>query len=1070
MNVHETPRLSVRLLAKTVARSARPLLALLVATGLVQAQTKSLVISNTTWGTVTAPVYGSSESNANYSAAETLAGPNKFGSYFAGVLPNGRKVTPSGTSVQIGMNPLGVVLTPDGKFAITSNDDERDANYASYQSSVNKGGYSLTVVNTSTMAVVSQYNVTGVWFIGMQATGTGPYTIWVSGGGDNNMKTFTLDGTTGILTAGASIAIPATQPSTSGFVSNYTPNASWNVKDVNGNLPTAPSGFNRTANPAITFPAGSALSPDGKYLYVACNGDNSVAVINTTTQAVAKQVSVGRFPYAVSVSNDGTQVYVSNWGVEEYKFKSPIYGADGTLTALATTGANYPDGFYVPNYSATGTLPASSSVTVLSAPGGDGSQLTPVVGRYFGRNLDSLNNVGSSHPNSMAVVKAGTKEVLYVAQGNTDKLGRIQLRTNQKLTDIDLSVVSGVTPLTPHGTYPNALVVSPDNKRLYVAEAGINSIAVLDVTDPTNPSLLGRIPSGWYPTAVSISADSHYLYVANAKGIGEDINPAINTAGGTPPPTGLGSDSRVDSNFIFGSLQQIDLTTLALDNTTVLNNNYAVNTPSNTDVVPLGGKPSARIKHVIFILHENKTFDAQLGSLSANFGNFAGTNFNNIDGTIYSNIQNTGVTLNTQALATTFATAVNYYSESEESDAGHQFAASGTATDYTEKTLLVKGKRGMLVNKNFEPEDYPETGYIFNNAARHKVSFKDYGAMVRIEGTDTGSSTPTTLNDPLSGNAGYPQLQADGLHITDPLVEGGDTTTTTTGLGQSYFLAKPVVAILGGTNANGEARLDLNYPGYNFNISDQRRALEFIADFDRMANAGTLPTFLYIYQPNDHTGSVQAPNTGVSGKSSLNQIADGDVGLGMVVNHIMNSSVYYDATSNTGSAIFATYDDAQSSLDHVHPHRTPLVVISPFAKPGFLATRHYSTASIVKTEELLMGLPPNNLGDLFATDLRDMFQSTYNGIVASQVGFKIGGNALKVQVSPEAEQIWALAKHLDLSGPDRDSKRLGYLHRLELQADQLHSAAKKAGTLATPEYAKQQKALLDQAIAVVHTN
>ena len=75
-----------------------------------------------------------------------------------------------------------------------------------------------------------------------------------------------------------------------------------------------------------------------------------------------------------------------------------------------------------------------------------------------------------------------------------------------------------------------------------------------------------------------------------------------------------------------------------------------------------------------------------------------------------------------------------------------------------------------------------------------------------------------------------------------------------------------------------------------------------------------------------------------------------------------------------------TFDDAQSTLDHIHPYRTPLIVVSPYAKPGYVAKRHYSTASIVKTEELLLGLPPNNLGDLFATDLRDLFQSTYNNI------------------------------------------------------------------------------------------
>ena len=125
--------------------------------------------------------------------------------------------------------------------------------------------------------------------------------------------------------------------------------------------------------------------------------------------------------------------------------------------------------------------------------------------------------------------------------------------------------------------------------------------------------------------------------------------------------------------------------------------------------------------------------------------------------------------------------------------------------------------------------------------------------MIRIEGTDTAHGSP-------SGFAGYPRPQANNFDVTHPLINDGDTTSRVQGLGQLYFLAMPVVAVLGGVNANGEQRIDHNYPGYNFNISDQRRAKEFIADFDRMVTANSLPQFLYIYQPNDHTGTAQAAN------------------------------------------------------------------------------------------------------------------------------------------------------------------------------------------------------------------
>jgi hypothetical protein len=622
------------------------------------------------------------------------------------------------------------------------------------------------------------------------------------------------------------------------------------------------------------------------------------------------------------------------------------------------------------------------------------------------------------------------------------------------------------------GAYPNAMVVSPDNRKLFVAEAGINSVAVLDVTDPFHPSLLGRIPTGWYPTGLAISPDGKTLYVANAKGVGEDINNAIDITGAngqTPPPSGLASDSRVDSNYIFGSLQQVSLATIPWDNSTVQANNFAVQKSVDTSVVPMGGTTgSPRIKTVIFILHENKTFDSMLGNLGEHFGNFAGTTFNNPNGTSYSSRQFTGVSLNTQALAQAFAAAVNYYSDSEESDAGHQFATSGTASDYTEKTLLVKSGRGLLVNKNFEPEDYPENGYIFNNLARWDKSFKDYAGLIRIGGTDTGTSIPTTINDPLSGNVGYPTLQADNFTVTNnPLVNAGDVSTATQGLGQSYFLKLPILGVLGTTNPNGTPRLDLNYPGYNFNISDQRRAQEFIKDFDTMVSAGTLPQFLYIYQPNDHTGSVQAPNaSSVVSNGPLQQIADGDVGLGLVVQHIMKSPIYYNATQNTGAAIFMTYDDAQSSLDHIHPHRTPLLVVSPFAKAGYIATRHYSTASVVKTEDLLLGMPAMNFGDLFATDLRDMFQSTYNGITANQINFNLDPT---LAPSKEGKKIWSLVSKLDTSAPDRDSRRLGVLIRLSIEADQLRDQATKSETLGTAPYQKQQNDLYEQAEKLVRT-
>jgi YVTN family beta-propeller protein len=1108
-------------------------------------------VDGTNWGTVTAPVYGTSEglradgtATSTYSAAELLAGPNKskelalpsgsFPTYFDGVLPNGKIVAPAGIVTQIGMHPLGSALTPDGQYLVVSNDDERNISNGFDPSrpttgvstlpsptatggSVNLiGGYTVTVLRTSDMTVAAQTTVNAA-FIGLQIVPSGSgYTVYASGGPANDVKVLTFTppagSAAGTLTAGTPIKINPITPN--GSVTNFTQAATTAAQRAafnGGDFPENGGGSGSSVGAAqIVFPAGSALSPDGKYLYVACNGDNSLAVISTTTNAVIKQVPVGFLPYNVTVSRDGTKVLVSNWGVEPYSFLAPpTFDGSGNVTALngavtpLSSVAAVSSLFYVPLTSTTGSNPKTSSVSVISVPGANPANASLLGSVYEGQpgGVDDRYLVGETHPSATAIVRNGIQEVEYITKTNSDALGMVLVANNRKLADFNLSPLN--LNLTGghqvHGSYPNALAVSPDNKRLYVAEAGLDSVAVLDVSTPTQPKLLGRIPTGWYPSALSVSADGKTLYIVNDKGVAEDLNPKTDFS---TNPTASGIESFSNSNSLFGTVQKVNLAGYPLNNSSALNANYAVQNPAalDTSIVPIGGGASGKIKHVIFILHENKTFDSVLGN-QTHFGVFADQDYNLASGatsldteyTVTGATGFTAITQNTQALADTFATGVNYYSDAEESDGGHQFSASGTASDYTEKTLLVKTGRGLLANKNFEPEDYPEGGYIFNNAARNGVSFKDYGALIRVSGTDNGYANPAKTIDPTSGLAGVPVapesspvLNGQNTTSVPPAmnqpteVASSDVTSPTQGLGQSYFLKNPILAILGENNANGEPHLDKNYPGYNFGISDQRRALEFNKDFDRMAAAGTLPTYIYLYQPNDHTGPAATTNISITGgnPSGAELIADGDTAFGMVVKHIMQSPVYYNSADGTGSAIFFTYDDAQSGRDHLDPHRTPLIVISPYAKPGYLATRHYVTASIVKTEELLMGLPPNNYGDLFATDLRDMFQSTYNGIHLSTDGLTLLGPNQTALVKLHAKssyvatlpgrKVWKLSEKLDSSSPDQDSYRLSMVTLLSMQADTLYRQAAKKNSLHTAGYKAAQAHVYQAALKVVN--
>lgn len=1080
-----------------LGRLRLPLLAAMFSLSAPLAYPQTPPISADNWGDFTAPVFGQYETGV-YNGAELFAGPLKFrdGRYFHGVLPNGRIVDPAGISVQIGMNPLGVTITSDGAYVITSNDDEREENYPSLQSTINRGGYSLSVIRTSDMKVVSQIKP-GRLFIGLQVAGNGPYTLYAAGGGDQQIKCFTVDADGKIESAGYPITIPPLLPSNAGYVTHYLPSPNMNNKLAPEFRPPTPAGFS-PSGAQITYPAGITLSPSGKFLYVACNGDNSLAIIDTSSRKVIKQIPVGYFPYGVCVSADSKTVLVSNWGLHEYKFVAPTYDrTTGNLTALGRIPGEFDGGldqlFFVPNP----VRPASrnaSSISVISADETTGAW-NPAGNVSEDRPLDSLYHVGGSHPSAMAIVKRGHQEVLYVARANDDTLGLLSIDGRQALPTFDLDPfkLSLKHHQRVHGVVPNALVVSSDGTRLYVAEGGINSVAVLDTTQPDRPRLLGRIPTGWFPSGLALAGKS--LYVINAYGVGEDLDPGILPAAKTgrpfsvgvvsaisvkkkksgkkaarklprmqtdPKPTSEENDPFVDGNYLFGTAQKIDLASISPTNDTVLNLNSIYHPLPHQRVVPTGGKSSEKIDHVFFILKENKTFDSMLGSETEHFGPYASELFPDHSREIISDEQYTSVVPNARLLAKTFATAVNYFSDSEESDIGHQYAASGTASDYSLKTFLTKEGRGLLAQKNYDAEDYPDAGYIFNNAARNGVSFKMYGDMVRVAGIDKGDSVPTTLNDPQSGKAGLPKLNDDGA-ITKPLENLGDVETPTQGVGLSFFVNAPILNVLGDNNLNGEPHLDGDYPGYNFNISDQRRALHFIADYDRMVKSDKLPRFCFIYLPNDHTGGLKAPNSNEFSATGMQQVADGDVALGMIVQHIMSSSAYYNPKSGKGSAIFITWDDSQSTRDHIHPHRTPLIVVSPYVKPGYLGKRHYSTSSIVKTEELMLGLPPNNFGDLLATDLRDLFQDTPNGILPPDQFSRV----VQYQPSPEAEHIWKLAVRLDNSGPDRDSRRLGELNRLAARADLLHARFIRLQGLASPGYRAEQTALYREALAVV---
>jgi DNA-binding beta-propeller fold protein YncE len=900
-------------------------------------------------------------------AGNRVAGaPNPNNPYNV-ILPNGRSIAPVGRSVVVGMNALGVALTPDGKYAIVSNDDEREAGAISRYTQVH-GGYSLTVVNTATMRVTDNYTAKDLrLFLGVVALDDpahpGQTLVLAAGGGNDSISFFQLDSEGKLQTDGPPLQTMPPLP-----------------------LPSKPL----YANANRAFPGSIALSPSQRVAYVVNNLGNAVTDIDIASRRRLHDgplFSVGYFPYGAAVA--GRRLYVTNPGLSIYEnLPAPVRFPE---FAAAPAAPQYAQSLTVLPLSAEGVIDGTAIGTV-------SLDATP----------DGVQNVGGAEPTAIAVSKNG--RYAYVCMSNVDRVAVVDLSgTPHVVGGVELRLFDR----SPYGMQPNAITMSADGKRIYVALAGLNAVAVLDAKKPSHPLRLGLIPTGWYPTALALSPDGRYLYVANARGFGQEPN----FDGAVPTHTSNGRVLQVlqDSNVVWSTLEKIDLRKLPLMATTLSTLRYTRvprNPPPNTMVPPLRSLERSKfIKHVVFILEENKTYDAMLGDLT----DAQGQPYGKGDPSLVSFGQD--VTPNLHQLARDFALAVNFYADGDESDAGHQFATAGIVSSYSEKTLLVKNGRYPFVYKNEDVEDYPRAGYIFNNAARGGITYRDFGDLIRLSGYDQGGALDPKADDPKFRDV-------------------NDQSAPTSGLGGLYSLNTLAPLAL-------KDHIDMNYPGWNLRIRDVRRANEYIADFRNQP----MPDFTYIWLPDDHAG------VGPDIPPIPEEVADGDRALGAIVDFISHQPEW-DST-----AIFITPDDAQSSRDHVSEHRAYAIVVSPYARRHYTSQAHLSTVSILKTEEELLGLPALSLGDLLATDMADFFTASeadaapYDAIpVPTQTA------------SVEGRRIAALLAYTDQSGPDADVQRSARLVDLSRRADKL---AAQRGAIGAAQYMAGQHALYAAALLVL---
>lgn len=784
---------------------------------------------------------------------------------FSQVLPSGRLIVPEGSSVAVGMNALGVALTPDGRFALVSNCGESGSSATSSLDPRLRGGYSLAVVEIATMRLVEQYRAPdATFFAGIVAFADpldpGRTLVFAAGGASDAVAVFDLD-RAGHLVADRvpSIAMPLAEDA-------------------------------HRANAGRAFPATLVASNDGTRVHVVNDLANAVTTIDVASRAlVGVPVPVGYFPYGAVRA--GNRLLVANEGLASYR-------------ALATPVA-------APEFRGPKPEPSkASSLSVIPLAAGGLPVQRHSYALAMDRAPDGSRTIGGAHPTGIAATKDGRHA--FVAMTNVDRIAVVAFDAKGQAR------VVGGTELrlfdrAPYGTQPTALALSPDQKRLYVALSGLNAVAVLDVRDPARPHRVGLIPTGWSPSALALSADGRTLYVANAKGFDD-----------------------VDNGAAWATLQKIDLAGIDLPRTTRRALTYVrvARRGIANPAVPQGfqGVPSRTIKHVVLILQENQTYDAMLGDLTDAAGQPHGNGAPSLV------TFGETATPNLHALARTYALATNFYADADESSAAHQFAAGGIASAFTERTRLVAHGRRPLGYGSQDPEDYPRNGYIFNALSRKHLSYRVYGDFLQLSGYDGGAAPDPRTDDPA-------------------YVDAADANAPTRGLGGLYSLDVPAPAALAG-------HVDLDYPGWNLRVRDARRAKEFIRDFSLLAGRKQVPSYTHIWLP----GSRAAAGSGVP--SLAERVADSDRALGAIVEYLTHLPEWKE------TAIFVMSDETESSRDHVQAHRTYALVISPYAKQRYLGARHLSTASVLKTEEELLGLPPLSLGDALAADLRDFFTSS----------------------------------------------------------------------------------------------
>lgn len=890
----------------------------------------------------------------------------------------GRPITPAGTLVTdtgsrlpaVGAMPMTMLRSPDklghdgkGRYLLVVN-----SGYGvQFSEDTNTAQQSIAVIdlNRSPEPAVIQ----NVYFptpqsanVGLAFASTesaeGGFAMYVSGGFENKVWIFRFDPK----------AVTPVQPTSPGPDTKVT--APFFLVSNPGEV--SPNDYNR--GKAALYPTGLAVTSDGGTLVVANNLGDGVTIVRNLNGTRAMQrldlhhrgkLNEDIYPYGVALAKNGkkAKAYVSCWN--------------------------------------------DSSVAVISLDG------KPAVEKYI--RVDR-------HPTAMVLNQEATR--VFVANSNADSVSVIDAVSDQEIERIDVRLAENALP----GSSPEGVALSEDEKTLYVANAHSNAVAVVALSekarggksqakDPgaAKSKILGFIPTGQYPSAVAVAGGR--LFIGNGKGTGfEPSSMRVSNTGFTPNPPNAAFPPNKEKNRqggqYSGSIVSGNISMVALPDDRTLAH-YTQQTMQNDGLLDFAPPKlfagESPIKHIIYIIKENRTYDQVFGDVKSSgdgqaadgdpalaiFGE--GDTARRPDGT------SQAVTPNHRALTQRFGLLDRFFVNSEASPDGHNWATAAFSTDYVDKAfrwnysnrgrtydfegynrlpdyeppgelqldefhgdalaaLTDRLERHLPYRQGFTDLGEPKTLYLWDAAARAGLRYRNYGEFITvISANDVQAAKQRRHKE-------YPDIskavrdipnKASLANHHSPSFRSFDLTAPDIMTVDCYkaALGSPGITDAAVTEDNANARCRGN-----------SRFGEWLAEFKEFAaerEAGKpdpMPALVVMRFPNDHT-------TGIKEGFPTPQfmVADNDYAVGRLVEAV-SSSVYWKDT-----AIFVVEDDAQAGPDHVDSHRSVALAISAYNRPGALVHKFHSTVSMIRTIEMLLGIPPMNQLDASAIPM-DIFQ------------------------------------------------------------------------------------------------